>query len=109
MLQVEYYSYAHVRTSFRILGSTGRIMQKFGVLLDPCTYYACYTGYKRRMSASTQVRLNILFKHIASLVHPQKCFSDKGKYFSDKSCCITRQRIEIHYYTISEVFDARKY
>ena len=37
MLRVVYYARAHVRAFFRISRSTGRIMQKFGVLLDPLT------------------------------------------------------------------------
>ena len=37
MLQMGYYARAHLRDSFRITGSIGRLLQKFGVLLDPLT------------------------------------------------------------------------
>ena len=63
MLGMGYYVCAHVRTSFSYLGILRTHHAKIWCLFRPINY-ALYIGYASRISASAQVKMNILFKHI---------------------------------------------
>ena len=62
------YVSARVRAFFRIFGSTGRIVQKCGVLLDPLAVRL--THAKWMIFRSAQVQLNIRLKaHLLASAH----------------------------------------
>ena len=69
-----YYACSHVRTSFSYLGILWTHHVAIWCVFRPINY-ALYSGYTWRISASAQVKMNILFKHIycsLPLVHRPK-------------------------------------